>query len=290
MTTTTEIKATQTKIHAVTVFQANRAEIVRLFKVNLKSGQNEVDISQLPSVLEEDSIRVDGVGAGATISEVVYHPPNYWEAQKKHDEAVRELKKEQLVLRKQIRIYKTQESLLEKYSETMTRSYGSKFADYLEMYGEKQSEIDEKIRALEEKMDEINEKIKKEGEAQSVDNEGRKRSARITVIIQAEEDEEAEICLTYMVSNASWQPSYDLRAIIEPKRTSIVLYYRATVFQSTGEDWKEVQLTLSTASPQLGSTIPSLNPFWVGPITRQRTAELTGKSTRNSQGSNYNPG
>ncbi|KAG8819556.1 hypothetical protein FRC19_009694 [Serendipita sp. 401] len=277
MTTTIELKATQSKVHAVTVFQANRAEVVRLFNVNLKSGQNEVDISQLPSLLEEDSIRVDGVGAGATISEVVYHPPNYREAQKKHNEAVREMKKVKSVLRKQIKIHRTQEYVLEKYSGTVTGSYNSdssKLAEYLEMYEEKQSEIDEKIRALEEKMDEIDEKIKKEGEVQSVDDEGKKRSTRITVIIQAEKDEEAEICLTYMVPNASWKPLYDLRAIIEPKRTSIVLYYRATVVQSTGEDWNEVQLTLSTASPQLGSTIPSLKPFWVGPITYQANPQV----------------
>lgn len=33
--------------------------------------------------------------------------------------------------------------------------------------------------------------------------------------------------------------------------------------QSTGEDWKDIGLTLSTASPQLGSQIPKLSPVYV---------------------------
>ncbi|KAG8776562.1 hypothetical protein FRC15_011884, partial [Serendipita sp. 397] len=199
MSTTIELKATQSKVHAVTVFQANRAEVIRLFKVNLKSGQNEIAISQLPSVLEEDSIRVDGVGAAATINEVVYHPPNYRDAQKKHNEAVRELKKAKSTLKKEIRIYETQEYILKKYSGTLTGSCtdSSKLAEYLRMHAEKQSEINKIIRRLEEEIDEIDEKFKKESKVQSMDDEGKKRSTRITIIIQAEEDEKAEICLTY---------------------------------------------------------------------------------------------
>lgn len=72
------------------------------------------------------------------------------------------------------------------------------------------------------------------------------------------------------MSKASWTPLYDLRAAILPNKTSISLQYRATIVQSTGEDWKEVELTLSTASPQLGSTIPKLSPLWINPIFHHR--------------------
>jgi uncharacterized protein (TIGR02231 family) len=73
-----------------------------------------------------------------------------------------------------------------------------------------------------------------------------------------------------VVANASWTPLYDLRAVISPNKTDITLQYRATIVQSTGEDWKEVLLTLSTASPQLGSTIPKLSPQWLNPIIRHQ--------------------
>ena len=70
-----------------------------------------------------------------------------------------------------------------------------------------------------------------------------------------------------VVRNASWKPLYDLRAIITEKKTEITIHYRANITQKTGENWSDVELTLSTASPQLGSTIPVLQPEYVGEVT-----------------------
>ena len=47
------------------------SQITRHIKVDLKEGQNEVDIRNLPSVLDPDSIRVDGIGK-AVIFDVIY--------------------------------------------------------------------------------------------------------------------------------------------------------------------------------------------------------------------------
>ncbi len=45
----------------------------------------------------------------------------------------------------------------------------------------------------------------------------------------------------------------------------ITLQYRASISQETGEDWKGIALTLSTASPSVGSEIPRLGPWTIGP-------------------------
>ena len=71
-----------------------------------------------------------------------------------------------------------------------------------------------------------------------------------------------------VVRNASWKPLYDLRAIITEKKTEITIHYRANITQRTGEDWSDVELTLSTASPQLGSAIPVLRPEYVGEVVQ----------------------
>src|SRR5258708_17423102 len=44
----------------------------------------------------------------------------------------------------------------------------------------------------------------------------------------------------------------------------ITLQYRASISQETGEDWKGIALTLSTASPLVGSEIPKLGPWTIG--------------------------
>jgi uncharacterized protein (TIGR02231 family) len=61
------------------------------------------------------------------------------------------------------------------------------------------------------------------------------------------------------------------------EKASISLEYRATISQYTGEDWNDVKMTLSTASPQLGSNIPKLTPLWIAPITvptRSRSSRM----------------
>jgi hypothetical protein len=51
--------------------------VTRRIGLDLKEGQNEVTIKNLPTVLDGDSIRVDGIGK-AVVFDVVYsnYPPN----------------------------------------------------------------------------------------------------------------------------------------------------------------------------------------------------------------------
>ena len=54
------------------------------------------------------------------------------------------------------------------------------------------------------------------------------------------------------MTNASWSPLYDLRATSQKGKPSqnVYLHYRANLSQSTGEDWNDAQLTLSTRAPE----------------------------------------
>jgi hypothetical protein len=64
-----------------------------------------------------------------------------------------------------------------------------------------------------------------------------------------------------VVSNAGWYPSYDIRAknITEP----VELRYKANIHQNTKEEWKNVQLKLSSSNPSLGNTAPKLKPYYL---------------------------
>jgi hypothetical protein len=72
-----------------------------------------------------------------------------------------------------------------------------------------------------------------------------------------------------VVKKASWKPIFDLRAVTGADgkpTTKLALHYRAAVNQSTGEDWTEAILILSTASPDsLGSHIPRLASMKITP-------------------------
>jgi uncharacterized protein (TIGR02231 family) len=70
-----------------------------------------------------------------------------------------------------------------------------------------------------------------------------------------------ELRLSYEVRGVGWSPSYNLRA--STTSATVRLSYNATIQQASGEDWSQVALTLSTASPRLRAKSPDVAPFMV---------------------------
>jgi uncharacterized protein (TIGR02231 family) len=69
----------------------------------------------------------------------------------------------------------------------------------------------------------------------------------------------AELRISYLVTGAGWTPLYDLDARDGGKSVTLSTY--ASVRQSTGEDWRQARLTLTTADPTLHATPPQLIPL-----------------------------
>lgn len=65
--------------------------------------------------------------------------------------------------------------------------------------------------------------------------------------------------LSYQVNGAGWKPSY--RATLDSNTSTIELERLATLAQITGEDWKDVQLTLSTTQPRPSVQAPEPQPW-----------------------------
>lgn len=82
---------------------------------------------------------------------------------------------------------------------------------------------------------------------------------RVQVAIVASAASTLEV--EYVVSNVGWRPLYDLRTAADAR--SVELVYRAQVFQRSGEDWNDVDLSLSTAQPQIGAQGPDPLQAWV---------------------------
>ncbi|MFO0660691.1 MAG: DUF4139 domain-containing protein [Polyangiaceae bacterium] len=74
----------------------------------------------------------------------------------------------------------------------------------------------------------------------------------------------ASIVIEYLVAGAKWVPAYQCRMDREGRRADIVM--RAHVVQRTGEDWRAVRLTLSTASAIAWTELPELNAIKIGKV------------------------
>ena len=66
----------------------------------------------------------------------------------------------------------------------------------------------------------------------------------------------------YTVPGANWAPVYDLH-LSGGKKPKMDLSFAGQVRQSTGEDWKEVKLTLSTSRPTEIGTVPDPTNWWL---------------------------
>lgn len=98
-----------------------------------------------------------------------------------------------------------------------------------------------------------------------------KRTGEILVGIHAPAACTATFTLSYYVKNAGWFPSYDIRSESLTEPLSII--YKANIFQHTGEEWKNIDLSLSSSSPSTGNVAPRLESYrlnygWTAPAYR----------------------
>ncbi|CAH0269636.1 mucoidy inhibitor MuiA family protein [Roseomonas sp. CECT 9278] len=93
----------------------------------------------------------------------------------------------------------------------------------------------------------------------------------IAVALRAEAATRIEIEVSYQVRGARWVPVYELRLDSEAAR--VTLRQEAIVSQSTGEDWADVALTLSTARPTEASAPPRLAPWRIALFDPARLRE-----------------
>ncbi|MBK9635574.1 MAG: mucoidy inhibitor MuiA family protein [Bacteroidetes bacterium] len=259
------------KIKNVTVFLSG-AQISRTATTPLSKGRNELLFKGISPNIDKESIQLSGEGKFTIVS--VAHQYNFLE-ETNSKEQVKQLMeqskkyKEQIEdLTIQIDVFKAEEQMLVKNQEIGGSNTGVKASDLKESVDfqrlrmtEVKSKILENNRAITKINLEYNKVLKQINELQA------KRYdplSEIVVVVEAFDATKAEFDLSYFVSSAGWTPSYDLK--VEQLNQPINLKYKASVFQSTGEDWNNIKLTLSTGDPQLGGEKPTISSWYLGQL------------------------
>lgn len=256
-------------ISAVTVY-ADRAVVTRAGTAELTPGIAEIVFSNLPQALDDRSLQVTGKGtAQVTILDVSAKRAFVDFAA---NPRVKTLEDELKALMKQNRALDDRTNLLQAQSLSLDRIEGAVFsapgekAPRLEINAvtatmayltEQKAKISSDRATLDEERETLQAKL---NAVQAQLNELRGSAGRafknVTVRVQAATAGSLDVTLAYTVPGASWVPSYDAR--IASGEKSLGLGYFGLVRQNTGEDWKNVALTLSTARPSLGGAAPKL--------------------------------
>ena len=86
-------------------------------------------------------------------------------------------------------------------------------------------------------------------------------SGEIVVSVSSEKQLSGKLTFSYVVSNAGWYPSYDIR--VDDIKNPVGIYYKANVFQNSGVDWNDVKLSFSNATPWVAGDIPVIYPWFI---------------------------
>jgi uncharacterized protein (TIGR02231 family) len=86
-------------------------------------------------------------------------------------------------------------------------------------------------------------------------------SGEIVVNVSSEKQVTGKLAFSYVVSNAGWYPSYDIR--VDDIKKPVNIDYKANVYQNTGIDWNGVKLSFSNATPWIAGDMPVMYPWFI---------------------------
>ncbi len=255
-------------VNGVKVFLSG-AQVIRTAKGSVDAGTTEVAIEGLSSQVNPSSIIVSGTGDAMIMG--VSYTLDYLRDKKKSPELTRledslETLKSILVRHNMNEsVYNDEMALLNANKNTGGSNVGvnaenlKKVADF---YRARSIELKTKLIEIAELKTKVNEKITKiSAQINELNGKLDQPSGTILVSIEAKQWTNITLSISYYVPAASWEPLYELHG--KDVKSPVELIYKASVRQSSGENWSKVPFTLSTGNPQLNNTKPNLVPWFV---------------------------
>jgi hypothetical protein len=264
-------------IIAATVY-SDRAMVTRVAKVTLAGGIQEVLLDSLPPLLQDQSVRVSASGgARARLVEVkvnrVFLDTLTTARVKPLLQRSRELSYDIRRLNDRLQVLNHQMEFLKKIDIASQESIGRELKtqrpsveDYRKLLGFFDSELSGLITETRKIEDQKLEKQQSydalQKEIREIGGSPERSEKQVTIVFDVSQPGTLEVEASYLLSGAGWTPAYDIRA--GSGDSSVSLSYFAFVRQNTGEDWRNVRLTLTTSSPSSGGAPLELYPWYVG--------------------------
>ena len=260
------------QVDAVTVYP-DGASVTRVITLDLPAGDNTLVARDFPVGLDPSSLRVEGdAGARLTIGAIDARPPrpvppaNLPEI----DKRIEALKDQRDDLEGIINSAEARRKFAERFAEVSPVGIGEKgearpvseWRAAFSAVGDEVAAADNAIRDARRKQREIDRDVQRL-EADRAAKPSSKFEVRIELASAAAT--KATLRVTYAVRGARWVPLYDARLETgaRDRKPAIELVRRAEITQSTGEDWSNVALAVSTVRVARGGNAPELGSLVV---------------------------
>ncbi|MEZ4883498.1 MAG: DUF4139 domain-containing protein [Chitinophagales bacterium] len=256
-------KILQSQITAATVY-LNAAEVHRTTKTQLSLGTNQLIFTDLSPKMDKNSIRLTAAKGVNILSVTVRNKDRKLENKsdfiKEMEDSVEWANDQITLLNNDLEAYRLEKELLlqnKNIGGTQTGVditelklaadfYRLRLKDIHQLQQKTQKEIEESRTLLSNLKHRLQEPLQQWNTPKK----------EVLATVEANTAQSVDFELKYLVSDALWSPSYNLRAtdITKP----ITLEYQAQIYNNTGIDWKNIQLKLSTADPTQTAAKPEL--------------------------------
>ncbi len=257
-------------ITSVTVF-TDRAAVTRMASAELEAGEHTLIFDDLPTSIEPNSLQVAGIGnavLGNVKFQIAYEDVPAEDTKALLDEK-QDLEDQRQDIDDAIDRLEKEKKLLDSIGTKITTPTeesdkteldADKWLKVLDFYSQKLEKLNKEIRQTERSRRTLNDQINKlNWQLQHSGKSTQKTKRQVAVNVTLVQAGNLTLSLTYIVYNAAWKPVYDLRVVSETKQMAIA--YSALVNQTTGENWENTALKLSTARPQVAGYQPELSPW-----------------------------
>ncbi len=259
------------KINRVIVF-VQGAQVERTSRISIPAGRTEIVFSNISPQLEKQSIQLKADQSITVLA--VNHQVNFLKDQVNREE-IRELEEklqetiDRLEWEKSmLQVYKQEESMLQK-NQQIGGNEGIKTTDLKEAMEyqrlkmtevlQKQVETGKRIKSAETNLSKIRHQLTEMNQRKD------RNTSEIIVQVNAAKAMETELAISYLIKNAKWVPTYDIR--VKNISSPMEIIHKANISQQSGEDWKDVKLILSTGNPREKGTKPDLQPWMLAYYT-----------------------
>jgi len=259
-------------IESVTVYP-DGATVTRRIRVDLPQGDSVLQAVDFPPTLDPASLRVEGEApAKLTIAGIDARPPRAERPPPDPalDDRIEALRDDRARLDGKIAAAAARRKFAERFAEQAPAGLGEKgearpLGEWRAAFAAVEDEVmtaDTAIRDAQIMQRNIDRELARL-DAERTANPPRKMEVRID--INSDAATTATLLVSYTVHGARWSPLYDARLDTggRDRKPSLTLVRRAEIVQATGEDWRDVDLVVSTVRTAKGGSAPELRPLVV---------------------------
>jgi TonB-dependent SusC/RagA subfamily outer membrane receptor len=245
------------------------AELVHTAKAVLNQGNNELVIDNISNRIDINSLQI-GSNGNVTILSVEFST-NFLRSEQKLPIVKRledsletvtdELTKIQVVLKTNHELLE----LLKANKEIRGEQTGvsvTELTKMVEYYKTKTLDLQNEIsryKQREAKLVELTARIKRQ--IQEEEQKNNKTIGKLMLQLYCPLGGSYDFTVSYVTPAAYWNPTYDLR--VENVNKPVSLSYKAKLVQTTGIDWQQVKLALSTSVPSQHNNAPEIKSWFL---------------------------